>query len=117
MSGRMRASITLLRIVFGTVVLVQSIQAMLPGETIRHGGLMGRILPVFAGVEILGGLLILVPRAARAGAIFLIPVFVAAAVLHVLHGSWNVGGLVVYAACAGVVRASTEAPRPPVAAA
>jgi len=34
-----------------------------------------------------------------------------AALLHVLHGSWNVGGLVVYAACAGVVLASAGGPR------
>jgi len=115
MSGRVLGSITLLRIVLGTVVLVQSIQALLPSDMTRHGALMARILPVLAGIEILGALLVLVPRTARMGAWILIPVFAVAALLHVLHGSWNVGGLVVYAACAGVVLASTEAPRPIVA--
>jgi uncharacterized membrane protein YphA (DoxX/SURF4 family) len=111
MSDHVRGSITMLRIVFGTVVLVQSVQALLPRETSRHGELIARILPVLAGVEILGALLILVPRTARIGAWTLIPVFAVAALLHVLHGSWNVGGLVVYAACAGVVLASAGGPR------
>ena len=30
--------------------------------------------------------------------------------LHVLHSDWNVGALVVYAACAGVVLASAGLP-------
>jgi uncharacterized membrane protein YphA (DoxX/SURF4 family) len=117
MSGQVRGSITVLRIVLGVVVLVQSIQALLPSELPRHGWLMTRILPVLAGVEILGALLILVPRAARIGATILIPVFAAAALLHLLHGSWNVGGLVVYAACAGVVLASMAPARVTTAAA
>ena len=116
MSGQVRGSITVLRILLGVVVLVQSVQAVLPGEMTRHGALLARILPVLAGVEILGALLILVPRTARIGAWILIPVF-AAALLHVLHGSWNVGELVVYAACAGVVLASAETPRMTTAAA
>ena len=117
MSGQVRGSITVLRILLGVVVLVQSVQAVLPGEMTRHGALLARILPVLTGVEILGALLILVPRTARIGAWILIPVFAAAALLHVLHGSWNVGELVVYAACAGVVLASAETPRMTTAAA
>ena len=117
MNGQVRGSITVLRIVLGVVVLIQSIQALLPSEMTRHGELLARLLPVLAGVEILGALLVLVPRTARVGAWILIPVFAVAALLHVLHGSWNVGGLVVYAACAGVVLASTGGARPTGAAA
>src|SRR5262245_41487900 len=98
MSDPMHRSITLLRIVLGIVVFIQSVQALLPDPMAPHGALMHRILPVLAGVEILGALMILVPRTALIGARILLPVFGAAIFLHVLHSRWNVGGLVVYAA-------------------
>jgi uncharacterized membrane protein YphA (DoxX/SURF4 family) len=107
---RMRRSITALRIVLGIVVLIQSVQALLPRGAGLHGSPLARVVPVLAGVEILGALLMLVPRTARLGAGVLIGVFAAAIVLHGLHGDWNVGGLVVYAASAWVVLASAEPP-------
>jgi hypothetical protein len=107
----MHRAIAALRIVLGIVVLVQSVQALLPRGTGLHSSLLARVLPVLAGVEILGALLMLVPRTARVGAGVLIGVFAAAILLHGLHGDWNVGGLVVYTACAWVVLTSAAVPR------
>lgn len=50
------------------------------------------------GGEILAAVLFLVPYTARAGSYLLLVIFALAAVVHVLHGQYNVGGLVVYAA-------------------
>jgi uncharacterized membrane protein YphA (DoxX/SURF4 family) len=109
--GRVHRAIAVLRIVLGIVVLIQSVQALVPRETGLHSPRLARVLPILAGVEILGALLMLVPRMARVGAGVLIGVFAAAILLHGLHGDWNVGGLVVYAACAWVVRAAAAGPR------
>src|SRR5262249_52397141 len=110
MSDPVHRSITLLRVALGIVVLIQAVQALLPTGMAPHGALIARILPVLAGVEILGALLIMVPRTASLGARILLPVFGVAIVLHVLHSQWNVGGLLVYAACAWVVLAATASP-------
>jgi hypothetical protein len=104
-------AIAVLRIVLGIVVMIQSVQALLPSETGLHGPLLARVLPILAAVEILGALLMLVPRTGRVGAGVLIVVFAVAILLHGLHGNWNVGGLVVYAACAWVVLAAAAEPR------
>lgn len=108
--GRMRRAIAVLRTVLGVVVLIQSVETLLPREPGLHSSLLARVLPILAGVEILGALLMLVPRTSRAGAGVLIGVFSAAILLHGLHGNWNVGGLVVYAACAWVALASAAVP-------
>jgi len=108
---RVFRAIAVLRIVLGTIVLVQSFQALLPHETGLHDGLLAHVLPILAGVEILGALLLLLPRTAWLGARVLIGVFAVAILMHGLHGDLNVGGLIVYAACAWVVLASTSMPR------
>jgi hypothetical protein len=82
-----------------------------PHETDLHSPLLAGVLPILAGVEILGALLMLMPRTARLGARVLIGVFAAAVLMHGLHGNWDVGRLVVYAACAWVVFASAGRPR------
>ena len=111
MNDRVLRAIATLRIVLGVVVLIQSVHALFPRDADLHSPLLARVLPVLAGVEILGALLMLVPRTARVGAGVLIGVFAAAILLHGLHGDWNVGGLVVYAACAWVVLASAAVPQ------
>jgi hypothetical protein len=50
--------------------------------------------------EILGCALLLIPRTAVRGAWLLLAVFVMAILLHLLHGLYGIGNLVIYAAAA-----------------
>jgi len=108
--SRTHRAIVALRFVLGIVVVIQSVRALLSRGADLHGSLLAHVLPVLAGVEILGALLMLVPRTARLGAGVLMGVFAAAILLHGLHGSWDVGGLIVYAAGAWVILASADEP-------
>ena len=60
-------------------------------------GLPGFVRLALAWTEIGAAILFLVPRAIVAGGWLLIGVLVFAIVLHILHGWWNVGALMVYA--------------------
>ena len=50
--------------------------------------------------EIAGCILLLIPKTAMRGAWFLFAVFIFAILIHLLHGQYNVGNVVVYAAAA-----------------
>ncbi len=50
--------------------------------------------------EILGSILLLIPATVVRGAWLLLAVFVMAILLHLLHGLYGIGNLVVYAAAA-----------------
>ena len=58
---------------------------------------------VLAWGEIVGCVLFLIPRTAVRGAWLLVAVFVMAILIHLLHGLYNVGNLVIYAAAAFAV--------------
>jgi hypothetical protein len=60
-------------------------------------GLPSWIRPALGGVEIAAAVLFLVPITALVGGYALLVVFFFAAVLHVLHGWYDVSGLVLYA--------------------
>ena len=117
MNDRIHRSIVILRLVLGLVVLVQSVQSILGLGKEPHESLIRHVLPVLAGVETLGALLIVVPRTVRLGAQVLIAVFLIAIAIHGLHGNWNVGSLVIYAASAAVILASSPPTRARTAAA
>ncbi|HEY1657863.1 MAG TPA: hypothetical protein VGG14_05930 [Candidatus Sulfotelmatobacter sp.] len=53
--------------------------------------------------EIAGCVLMLYPRTAARGAWLLLAVIVLAIVIHLLHGIYGIGNLVIYAAAAWVV--------------
>jgi uncharacterized membrane protein YphA (DoxX/SURF4 family) len=50
--------------------------------------------------EILGCILLLIPKTTIRGAWLLLAVFIFAILLHLLHGMYNVSNLVIYAAAA-----------------
>ncbi|MGA9040970.1 MAG: hypothetical protein WB421_10580 [Terriglobales bacterium] len=66
-------------------------------------GLPGILRIALAWGEMIGAVLLLIPRTSGAGGKLLVVIFVAAFVLHVLHGWLDVGNLVVYAAAAMVL--------------
>jgi hypothetical protein len=91
---------TALRWTLGIVVLVQSclfVFASSGQHAVTQAGMPQWIRPVLGGSEILAAILFLVPATSVAGGYLLVVVFFFAAAIHVLHGQYDVGGLIVYA--------------------
>ena len=68
-----------------------------------------RRVQVLGWGEIIGSVLLLIPRTAVRGGWFLVGIFVLAIVLHLLHGMFNVGDLVIYTSAAWAVAAGEGA--------
>src|SRR5271154_4012660 len=94
-------SIPLLRWTLGLAVLLESLEFVLSTSAahfLAKAGLPFWIRPVLGGAEIIAAILFLVPFTAAIGSYLLLVVFGLAALIHILHGQYEVGGLVVYAA-------------------
>ena len=90
----------------GIVILIEA-ALFLFGPGVHHAFATTRIPNVFRLIlgwaEIAGALLLLIPRTASRGARLLLIVFVLAIAVHLLHGLYNVGALIVYSAAAWVL--------------
>jgi DoxX-like protein len=94
-----RTAVDGLRWTLGLVVLLESCRlAFLPSQihAFSRSGLPAWIRPGLAGSEIVAVVLFLVPFTSVAGSYLLLLVFLLAAVVHVLHGEYDVGVLAVY---------------------
>ena len=90
----------------GIVILIEAAPFLFsPG--VHHAFATTHIPNVFRLIlgwaEIAGALLLLIPRTASRGARLLLIVFVLAIAVHLLHGLYNVGALIVYSAAAWVL--------------
>jgi uncharacterized membrane protein YphA (DoxX/SURF4 family) len=97
----LQSRILLSRWTLGIVVLLESIEFVFSASVahfLAKTGLPSWVRPVLGGAEIIAAVLFLVPYTARAGSYLLLVIFALAAAVHVLHGRYGVGGLVVYAA-------------------
>jgi hypothetical protein len=101
MSGR-ASSLVVLRVVFAVVLAILSITTLLHHLPGAHTGHLGLIFAAIALAELVGALLLLVPRTVAIGAATLLVVFAVAVAVHLLHGEWSVGPLVIDAAVAQV---------------
>lgn len=93
-------SIVVLRWTLGLIVLWESLLFIFSPSSIHHfvrTGLPQWIRPTLGGVEIIAALLFLLPWAEAVGGRLLLLVFAVAAILHVLHGDFDISGLVLYA--------------------
>jgi hypothetical protein len=107
----MKSSIPLLRWTVGLVVLLESCLFVFSDSAahfLAKAGLPFWIRPVLGGAEIIAVILFLVPFTALIGGYLLLVIFVLAALLHILHGQYDVGSLVVYAVAVLVCLAHTE---------
>jgi uncharacterized membrane protein YphA (DoxX/SURF4 family) len=97
-----KAGLTVLRLTLGIVILVEAILFILPGAAHSFSRThMPAVVRMILGVgEIVGGVLMLIPQTAVRGAWLLLAVFVFAILLHLLHGMYDVGNVVIYAAAA-----------------
>jgi hypothetical protein len=91
-----------LRYTMAIVVLIEAILFVMPGAAreLAHTHMPGFIRLTLGFGEILGGVLLLIPQTAVRGAWFLLAVFVMAILVHLMHGQYNVGNVVIYAAAA-----------------
>jgi hypothetical protein len=118
MTGRRaRSPIVALRWIVGLVLLAESARfAFSPSAAAAFAktGLPQMVHLGLAWSEMIAALIFLVPRTVRVGGTMLIVVLAFAIVVHLLHGWYDVGALLVYAAATWTVVASnreSEIPR------
>ncbi len=91
-----------LRLALGIVILIEAVLFVMPGAAheFSRTHMPAFVRMVLGFGEIAGSLLLLIPGTVVRGAWLLLAVFVMAILLHLLHGMYGVGNLVVYAAAA-----------------
>jgi hypothetical protein len=97
-----KCGLTVLQWTLGVVVLIEAILFVLPGAAhdFARTHMPGFVRMVLGFGEILGCILLLIPKTTVRGAWLLLAVFIMAILIHLLHGAYNVGNLAVYAAAA-----------------
>ena len=103
-----------LRWTLGVVVLVESLRLAFTAEaahSFAKTGLPAWVRPTLGLTEAAAALLFVVPFSRRLGSYLLLVIFGLAALVHVLHGQYEVGGLAVYAAAVLVCLAPSSGAR------
>jgi len=97
-----KCGLIVLQYSLGIVILIQAVMFVLPGAAhdFARTHMPAFIRLVLGFGEIIGSVLLLIPQTAVRGAWLLLAVFVMAILMHLLHGMYGVGNLVVYAAAA-----------------
>ena len=97
-----KCGLTALQWSLGVVVLIEAVMFVLPGAAheFARTHMPGMVRMIVGVGEIAGAVLLLIPQTAVRGAWLLLAVFVMAILIHLLHGLYGVGNLVVFAAAA-----------------
>jgi hypothetical protein len=95
----------------GVVILIEAGLFVMPGSAhdFARSRMPNFIRLILGWVEVAGCILFLIPRTAVRGAWVLVAVFTVAILIHVLHGMYGVGNLVIYIAAAFAVAVSKSA--------
>jgi uncharacterized membrane protein YphA (DoxX/SURF4 family) len=103
--SRTRIAFTGLQWTLGMVILIEAVLFLSPAAAhdFSRMHLPNAVRLLLGWTEIIGCVLMLVPRTAIRGAWVLFIVFLFAIVIHVLHGTYNVGQLAIYAAAAWAI--------------
>ena len=106
MNGKL--GLNVLRLALGVVILIEAVLFMLPSAAhdFARTHMPGFVRLVMGFGEILGCVLLLIPRTVTRGAWLLLAVFVMGILLHLLHGLYGIGNLVIYAAAAFAIAVS-----------
>jgi hypothetical protein len=104
-SQRMKIALTGLQWSLGVVILIEAVLFVMPGarQDFARTHMPDMVRQVLGWGEIVGALLMLIPRTAVRGSWLLMAVFLLAIAIHLLHGAFNVGNLVIYLAAAWTV--------------
>jgi hypothetical protein len=97
-----KVGLCVLQYALGIVILIEAVLFVLPSAAHEFARMHmpGFIRLILGWGEIAGSILLLIPKTAMSGAWLLFAVFVFAILIHLLHGFYNVGNLVIYAAAA-----------------
>jgi uncharacterized membrane protein YphA (DoxX/SURF4 family) len=101
-SSNTKIGLCVLRWALGVVILIEAVLFVMPSAAhdFARTHMPGFIRMVLGFGEIVGCILLLIPQTAIRGAWLLLAVFVMAIMIHLLHGTYNVGNLVIYGAAA-----------------
>jgi len=97
-----KCGLTVLRFSLAIVILIESVKFVLPGAAHAFAGthLPGFVRLLLGFGEIAGCILLLIPATVIRGAWLLLAIFMMAILLHLLHGLYGIGNLIIYAAAA-----------------
>jgi uncharacterized membrane protein YphA (DoxX/SURF4 family) len=106
-AAKTKLALMVLQWVLGIVILAEAVQFVLPGAAhdFARTHLPGFIRLFLGWGEIAGCILLLIPPTAIRGAWLLVGIFTLAIAIHLLHGMYGVGNLVIYTAAAFAVAA------------
>jgi hypothetical protein len=109
-ASRAKYGLTVLQYALAIVILVEAVLFVLPSAAheFTRTHMPGFIRLVLGWGEIAGSILLLIPQTVVRGAWFLFAVFIFAILIHLLHGAYNVGNVVVYAAAALAIALGKE---------
>ena len=97
-----KIGLTVLQWALGIVILIEAVLFVMPSAAhdFARTHMPGFVRLVLGFGEILGSILLLIPQTVVRGAWLLLAVFIMAILMHLLHGMYGIGNLVVYAAAA-----------------
>jgi DoxX-like family len=108
---RIKTALTGLQWTLGLVILIEAVLFVLPsaGRDFARTHMPDMVRQVLGWGEIIGCVLLLIPRTVVRGAWILVVIFVLAILVHLLHGIFNVGNLVIYVAAAWAIASGNAA--------
>jgi len=97
-----KTALIILQWTLGVVILIEAVLFVLPSAAhdFARTHMPGFIRMILGWGEIAGCILLLIPKTAIRGAWLLVAVFIFAILIHLLHGTYNVGNLAIYTAAA-----------------
>lgn len=97
-----KLGLTVLQLTLGIVILIEAVMFVMPNAAhdFARTHMPGMVRMILGFGEILGSVLLLIPQTVVRGAWLLLAIFVFAILLHLLHGLYGIGNLVIYAAAA-----------------
>jgi len=102
---RTKTALTGLQWTLGVVILIEAILFLMPGagHDFARSQMPDIVRQVLGWGEIIGAILLLIPRTVVRGGWLLAGIFVLAIIVHLLHGMFNVGNLAIYTAAASAI--------------
>jgi uncharacterized membrane protein YphA (DoxX/SURF4 family) len=109
--GRGQCGLIALQWSLGIVILIEAILFVLPSAAheFSRTHMPAAIRMVLGWGEIVGCIFLLIPKTTVRGAWLLVGIFALAIAIHLLHGLYNVGNLVIYIAAAAAVATGRDA--------
>ena len=109
-SSQTKLALGVLQWVLGIVILAEAVQFVLPqaAHQFSRTHMPDAVRLLIGYGEIVGCILLLIPPTAVRGAWLLVGIFTVAIVIHLLHGTFGVGNLIIHAAVAFAIAIGKE---------